>query len=363
MDEAEEAIQMEERILFRRGEGGYHTYRIPGMVVTGSGAILAFCEGRRDSAADAGRIDILMARSFDNGVTWDVAGPVVDGRDGTVGNPCPVWDRDTNVVWLFFNWNSASDDEAKILAGQGERGVLVTYSQDEGNTWADPVDLTELLKPAGWTWYAMGPGHGIQLANGRLVIPCNHAKLRANGTSSPYCCHTVYSDDHGATWKLGGDVAPFTNECQVVELADGTLYMNMRSYHDKNRRAIAISSDGGEHWTSSLDMALVEPVCHGSTVRYTLARDHGKNRLLFANPASTKRENMTVRLSYDEGQTWPVAKCLYPGPAAYPELAVAPDLSILCLYERGHVSPYEEIALARFSLAWLTDGKDQVKRT
>ncbi len=351
--------EFEERVLFRGGEGGYHTYRIPGMAVTTKGTILAFCEGRRDSAADAGSIDILVRRSTDNAKSWARARSIISGAGATVGNPCPVVDRQTGTIWLFFNWNPAEDNEDKILAGEGARGIFVTSSADDGVTWAPPTDLTSVLKPGNWTWYANGPGHGIQLSSGRLVVPCNHAELRAGREPGPYCCHIVFSDDHGETWQLGVNVGENTNECQVVELEDGSLYINMRSYHGQSRRAVSVSKDGGLSWGPvTLDSELVEPVCHGSTVRYTLNRVHGRGRLLFANPASTRRENMTIRISYDEGNTWPAAKCLYGGAAAYSELAVAPDMSILCLYERGVESAYEEIALAHFTLNWLSDGDD-----
>src|SRR5262249_28359830 len=138
--------------------------------------------------------------------------------------------------------------------------------------------------------------------------------------------------------------------------------INMRSYHGKNRRAVATSGDGGRTWSEvTLDEALIEPVCQASLLRYTLAKDGGKDRLLFANPASTKREKLTVRLSYDEGKTWPVAKVLHAGPAAYSALAVLPDRAVGCLYEQGGKSPYEKVTFARFTVEWLTDGKDRLK--
>src|SRR5262249_38165876 len=151
------------------------------------------------------------------------------------------------------------------------------------------------------------------------------------------------------------------NECQVVERADGSLLLNMRSYHGKNRRAVATSKDGGLTWSKvRLDDTLVEPVCQASLLRYTLASGGGKggkDRLLFANPASARRERLTVRLSYDEGATWSVARLLHAGPAAYSALVVLPGRTIGCLYECGRKSPYERIAFARFDLGWLTDGK------
>jgi len=172
--------------------------------------------------------------------------------------------------------------------------------------------------------------------------------------------HAVYSDDHGKTWKLGGAVAPHTNECQAAELADGTLLMNMRNYWGSDgkepakgkMRATARSKDGGLTWGElAFDKTLVEPVCQGSLIAV------GKNRLLFANPGSAdRRHRLTVRLSDDGGASWPASRLLEEGPSAYSCLAELPD-GAACLYERGQKGPYEKVAFARFALAWLAEGK------
>jgi sialidase-1 len=166
--------------------------------------------------------------------------------------------------------------------------------------------------------------------------------------------HVFYSDDHGATWQLGGSEDELTNESTIVERADGSLLQNMRSYHKKNRRAIATSNDAGATWSPvKLDEALIEPVCQGSILRYSWPDAAGRSRILFSNPASKERENLTIRLSYDEGASWAVSKVLHPGPSAYSCLAVLPDKSVACLYECGNKSPYEKISLARIPLDWL----------
>src|SRR5262249_20357134 len=144
--------------------------------------------------------------------------------------------------------------------------------------------------------------------------------------------HVIYSDDGGATWKLGGGAGPDCNECQVAERADGTLLLNMRSYRGNNPRLSATSGDGGLTWSRPGGAAaLGEPVCQGSLLRYP----GEKGLLLFANPAGLKREKLTVRLSEDGGKTWPASRLLHEGPAAYSCLAVLPDGSVACLYERG----------------------------
>lgn len=344
--------------VFTSGRDDYHTFRIPAVIVSKKGTVLAFCEGRKDSRSDTGNIDLVLKRSFDHGVTWQPMQIVADFGPDTIGNPCPVVDQKTGVIWLPLTKNVGTDTEKQIEQGTSKepRTVWLTRSDDDGATWAKPIDITKDVRDPSWTWYATGPGCGIQLQSGRLVIPCDH---RVKGTFVRGA-HVIYSDDRGQTWKRGGTVTPECNECQVVERADGSLLLNMRSYHKKNRRAIASSKDGGLTWTPpKLDDALIEPVCQASLLRYSLAKTQGKNRLLFANPASTKREKMTVRVSYDEGATWPVARELHAGPAAYSALTVLSDGTIGCLYERGAKSAYETISFARFTLSWLTAGKEK----
>lgn len=357
--------------VFVGGTGGYHTYRIPALVVSDEGTVLAFCEGRTHNARDHGDIDMMLRRSTDNGETWermqlvydeDVAeaargdgeAPPWAAEDITIGNPCPVVDRSTGRIWLPFCRDN--DD------------VFVTFSDDDGLTWAEPRMITASVKPADWGWYATGPGVGIQLRRGphagRLVIPCDHRE-RVDGESVMFS-HVFYSDDHGQTWRLGGSVAQHTDESQVVELTDGSLMINCRNYWGRSggrpdrggMRAIARSTDGGESWGElRFDDALIEPVCQASFIRYSAEdRDGDRNRLLFSNPASRhSRTQMTMRLSYDEGQTWPVSRLVHPGSAAYSCLAALPDGRIGLLYERDS---YRRISFVAFDLRWLTEGAD-----
>ncbi len=350
--------------VFTAGEGGYHTYRIPSAIVTPKGAVLAFCEGRKNGRGDAGDIDLVLRRSSDGGKTWGPMEVVWDDGPNTCGNPCPVVDRATGTIWLLLTHNFGEDTERRIVEneGKGTRTVWVSRSEDDGVTWSKPVEITGDVKRKRWSWYATGPGVGIQTRDGRLVVPCDSKEDLGRAGSA----HVILSDDHGKTWRLGGVVGDRFNECQVAELADGTLLLNMRNHSPTSRRerGIALSRDGGLTWSEGTwDPALVEPVCQASLLRYTLERDHGKNRLLFSNPASaTARVKLTVRLSTDEGKTWPVARTVHEGPAAYSCLTVLPDLSIGCLYEAGVKSAYDKIVFARLSLAWLTDGRDRVER-
>jgi sialidase-1 len=349
--------------VFIAGANGYHTYRIPSIVVTRSGALLAFAEARRAGAGDAGDIDLVLRRSTDAGASWLPLTVIGDNGPNTVGNPCPVVDRETGTIWLLSTHNQGSDREKDIIAATsaGTRTVWVMKSTDEGVTWSAPVEITASVKHPDWTWYATGPGVGIQTSGGRFVIPANHAEVGTGVHRS----HLVLSEDRGVTWRLGASADEGTNESQVVELADGRLMLNMRNHPPKpeNFRLIATSPDGGRTLSKAApDLALVEPPAQASLLRLTRHPPADRNRLLFANPAAARRERMTVRVSHDEGATWPIARVIHDGPAAYSSLVVFPDRSIGLLYERGTASPYERITFTRFSLEWLSDGKDRVAR-
>ncbi len=346
--------------LFVSGTNGYHTFRIPSLVVTKAGTVLAFAEGRKASARDSGDIDIVCRKSHDGGNTWSPIRTIFDDDANTVGNPCPVVDRDTGTIWMLLTWNRGTDTEQTIKnrTSQDTRRAWISRSDDDGDTWATPRDITGDAKRGDWTWYATGPGAGIQAGSGRLIIPCDHVTAETRIWRS----HVIYSDDHGETWEIGGVLGDNTNECQLVERGDGSLLINMRSYHGRHRRAVATSTDGGLTWSEvTLDDALIEPVCQASLISIP-PRDGGREPLLiFANPASEQRVRMTVRASRDGGSHWTAGKLLHAGPSAYSALAAMKDGSVLCLYERGSKSPYETITLARFSIDSLTS--EQSPRT
>ena len=349
------AAPPEEVVVYRAGTDGYHTYRIPALIVTRKGTLLAFCEGRRGSSSDTGDIDVLVKRSSDHGRTWSPARVVADLGEDTVGNPAPVVDRRTGRIILLLTRNPGQAAERQIIAStaSGTRTVWISYSGDDGIAWSAPAEITASVKRPEWTWYATGPGNGIQLRGGRLVVPCDHNGKEERDRHS----HIIFSDDGGANWKIGGVAGADTNESAVAELRDGSLLLNMRSYAGRNRRAVARSRDGGLHWSEvTLDDALIEPVCQASMVAAVPAGKRSDGRLLFSNPADTKRVRMTVRLSPDDGKTWPAARVIHEGPAAYSSLAVLGGGSIGLLYERGEKSPYETITFARFGMKWRSEG-------
>lgn len=337
--------QAEKVTVFRSGDDGYHTFRIPALLATRKGSLLAFAEGRRASRSDTGDIDLVLKRSADQGRSWSPLQVVADRGPDTIGNPCPVQDRRTGRILLPLTHNPGNVTERQIINREVDerRRVFLTYSDDDGRSWAEPAEITSSVSRPEWTWYATGPGVGIQTRAGRIVIPCDHA---VEGSREFYS-HVFFSDDGGRNWQLGGSAGPGANECQIAELRDGTLLLNMRSYHGRNRRAVARSRDGGRSWSPlEWDEALVEPVCQAALI----ARG---GVLYFSNPASTRRERMSVRASRDEGRTWSAGRVLHAGPSAYSSLAPLKGNRLGCLYECGEAAAYERIDFARFPVSWL----------
>lgn len=339
--------------IYKAGEEGYSCFRIPAMITTGKGTVLAFAEARRNNCGDAGDIDLIVKRSVDGGNTWGALEMIWNDSTNTCGNPSPVLDKRTGNIILLSTWNLGADHEKAIVnkTSRDTRRVFVLSSADDGNTWSVPIDITKDVKRDNWTWYATGPGSGIQIEKGkykgRLVVACDHVEAGSKVSFS----HTIYSDDDGKTWILGG-TAPQgkVNESTVAELPGGKLMLNMRNSSEMRYRQISISKDGGRSWSDIYsDTTLIEPVCQGSLIRYDYP---GKKKfMLFSNPASkTSRTAMTVRASYNKGKTWRWSKLLYSGPSAYSNLAVLPNGNIACLFEAGYAKAYEGIVFERIDL-------------
>jgi sialidase-1 len=377
--------------LFEGDKGGYHLYRIPGIVVTKQGTILAYTEARRTSGGDWDMIDIVMRRSTDGGETFSapeviarapgkierssVAVQRKQGKPGdiTYNNPVAIADRNGTVHFLFcLEYMRA----------------FYMRSDDDGKTFSQPVEITaafDAFRPEyAWRVLATGPGHGIQLANGRLLVPVWLALGTGGNGHHPSVNATVYSDDHGTTWHRGDVAVPSTpefpdpNETTAAQLANGSVMLNVRTEAKENRRTVVISKDGATHWSRPrLQQDLPDPICFASLARLSIRKTGGRNRLLFVNPdnlvradgkdsRSKDRVNLTVRLSYDEGGHWTVKRAIEPGASGYSDLAVMPDGTILCFYEIAPVqaggSVQHDEMLARFNLEWLTEGKDSMSK-
>lgn len=372
--------------LWRANEGGYKMYRIPGIIVTSKGTILAYAEARKYSGSDWGTIDIVLRRSTDGGKTFSEQkviahspnvprSPVALERkqakpdDVTYNNPVAIADRSGVVHFLYC---------------REYMRVFYMRSDDDGRTFSEPVDITstfDAYRPEyAWRVLATGPGHGIQLANVRLLVPVWLSLGTGGNGHHPSVNSTIYSDDHGKTWYRGEISVPDTpetpsaNETAAVQLTNGHVMLNVRTASDKNRRVVTTSKDGARRWSKPrFQEDLPDPICFASIVRLSTKKNGGMNRILFANPdnltradgktiPNKDRRNLTVKLSYDEGKSWTVKKVIEPGSSGYSDLAVSPDGTIWCLYEAGGSFPNAQLVLAQFNLEWLTDGKDALAK-
>ncbi|MCP4092710.1 MAG: hypothetical protein GY747_04605 [Planctomycetes bacterium] len=343
--------------LFERGQGGVHTYRTPALVTTNNGVMIAACDARINSSRDLpNNIDTVLRRSTDGGETWRPIQNVIDwsGKEGTA-DPSLLVDRETGRIWCAVTWSETTHwRNSKPGFGRDTFHNLLIYSDNDGETWSEPKDITESLKDPEWRSVWFSPGSGIQSASGRLFLPFSAADAEGNDSS-----WAAISDDHGKNWSRVGPIGAKTNENMIAQLADGTLICNLRSRHGKNQRGVCFSRDNGDHWSPMKhDAGLTEPVCQASLL--TVPADQspdGREWLVFCNPNSTKRENLTVKVSFDGGNTWPIARVLHAGPTAYSSLTILPQGGLGVLYERGIKGAYEGISFAALPWQWLMEGQ------
>ncbi len=347
--------------VFTSGTEGYHTFRIPVLLSLGDGRLLALAEGRWDGAADSGEIDLVQRRSDDDGRTWGPLQVVRHWAGYTCGNPAPVRTATGDLVLLSMT-NGATATEDDILAGrvaseQGRR-VWVQRSADLGGSWTEPVEITEAVSRPGWRWYATGPTAGLALSGGRIVVPANHSEPSGDG-QQVHTGHAILSDDDGHTWRLGflarprREVQP--NESGVTEIPGDRLLFVSRNEADvsPHARLVATSSDGGE----TLDRPFAPRAdLAGTKVQASVTALPGSGLVATVVARGPGRSGLELRVSGSEGRRWRRAGAVWPGPAAYCDVATD-GVAVLLLFEAGDADPYESIRLVR------VDADDLVRRT
>lgn len=345
-----------DNIVFQPDET-YASTRIPALVVTNTGAMLAFCEGRIGSSSDWADMNLLMRKSTNGGTNWQAI-QILDSMKGApVGNPTPIVD-DKGTIHLLYQKDYARAYHIK--------------SNDDGHTWSAPVDITNVFdkfKPEyDWKVLAPGPGHGIQMNNGRLLSAvwlADSDKLTPRRNHHPSCVATIYSDDYGLTWHRGEIVANNSahikdpNESMPVQLANGTILLSIRNLQSDLRRAFSYSADGISGWSKPVYKEdLFDPTCMASII--TLKK-RDKNILLFSNPDSKDmeqhpRKNLTIKASFDGGNSWINKKVINPGTSGYSDLAIDKKGNVYCLYEtntQNNKGFTYSLVIKKINTAWI----------
>jgi len=360
------AIFGQESVVFRSGEDGYASYRIPAIIKNKDGNLIAFSEGRVDHAGDYGNVDIVYKISKDQGRTWGKLNVAVDYDKFQAGNAAPVLDLldpryPKGRIFLFYN--TGNNHEGEVRKGNGLREVWYIFSTDGAQSWSNPVNITlqthRPLQPMlnanytfkeDWRTYANTPGHAFQFVSGpkkgRIYIAANHSSGSAKSQGKDWVAHAFFSDDHGKTFQLSQDVLyPGTNESTAAQISDNEVYMSSRNQqYTPKQRIVSISSDGGESWDSSLpDANLPDPVNQGAVLSWK----KGKSFILAHINASdeTNRDNLTLKLSKDKGKSWYFTKLIAKAPEGY----------------KGAYSAYSDLVLIRSKKIGIIFEKDDYK--
>ena len=351
--------------VFVSGQEGHKSYRIPAMINLPNGDLLAFCEGRVEHAGDYGDVNIVLKISKDKGATWGSQKTIVDYDKQQAGNPAPVVDL-TDPAFpkgrIFLFYNTGNNHEGEIRKGNGIKEVWYKTSTDGGNSWSDPVNITtQTHKPnqpgiypaynfkEDWRYYANTPGHALQFASGkfkgRIYVAANHSEGEPKPAAKDYFAHGFYTDDHGRSFQISQNVdLPGGNENMATQISGDRLMLNLRNQQGHVKaRYVAYSRDGGVTWYGQkFDMSLPDPVCQGSLL--TIGKKRGKYILAFCNAADTlNRNNLTLRISRDDGNTWTSSYVIYKNPeqkdaSAYSDIAITGKNQIGILYEKDGYS-------------------------
>lgn len=323
--------------VFTAGKDGYFSYRIPNLAVTNDGTLLAFAEARKNNMGDPGtegaEIHLVMKRSLDQGQTWSAMTVVeAPGELWSAGNPTAVCDRETGRIWLHYVRCRPGRGTSEARPGTDDVANMVRYSGDQGETWSEAEDITaacrDMQSPT-WSCTVIGPGGGIQDRHGRLIVPCWKK-------DEPWGVFALFSEDHGRTWQRGACVPAAdagANEDQLVELADGRLLLDFRQSTGPQRWQ-AISADGGRTWSEPRPGQPVSDVCC-AIERFTLkASGDDADRLVWTGPRGPQRADLVIRVSDNEGLSFPVERLIATGSAAYSDMERLADNRIGLLWER-----------------------------
>jgi sialidase-1 len=336
---------LEQVDLFVQRTHGVHSYRIPALIETKKGVLIAVADARRPKGSDLPNdIALVMRRSRDGGRTWSEQTILTEAKTGGVGDPSLLLDHKTGRVWCFHAYGPPGigtfASQPGTTTGPTTLQVHAMYTDNDGDTWSEPEDLSPRLKDPAWMAMFVTSGTNIQTRRGRYLLP-----LVVRMPDKQLVIRNAYSDDAGKSWKVGEIICAGCDESRAIELADGTILENMRKGH---RRLIARSKDGGVTFSApEPDEALIDPICNAGLVRYA------KHTLVFTNAASLKRERMTVKLSRDDGKTWSAGSVLHAGPAGYSTVIRLRDGSLGVFYERGDKGYFERLTFARFNLKWV----------
>jgi sialidase-1 len=345
-------MPIESTDVFKERTGGYFAYRIPALETAADGSLLAFAEARKYNLDDPGfgkqDIDLVLKRSEDGGRTWSPMQLIEDpGELWSAANPATVVDRTNGRIWLLYLRCKPERNTNTARPGTDDSQVFARTSDDSGKTWSGPIDLTGVsrdFRDATWRISVVGPGGMIQDRQGRL--------LAAMWRFEPFGNFTLASDDHGKTWRRGPFLPAGGNECQLVELSDGRLLMDIRQEKTPHR-FVATSGDAGQTWSARRRGLDVTPVAC-AIERYTSkAGGADRDRILWTGPKGPGRRNLVVRISYDEGESFPVERPIAVGHAAYSDLSILKDRSVGVLWERGVDHGYQTITFTRLTREFL----------
>ncbi|MCC6725707.1 MAG: exo-alpha-sialidase [Saprospiraceae bacterium] len=344
--------------VFQSGEAGYACFRIPAIVRSPEGVLLAFAEGRKTGCSDFGDVDVVLKTSKNKGKTWSQLRVVAENGHLQSGNPAPVFDLldprfPKGRLFLFYNSGNASEHDIRL--GKGQREVHFIASSDDGSTWSPPTNITaQVHRPlphsADWRSYANTPGHALQLPSGRLIVPANHSAGPPKDGFLDYRAFAFFSDDHGESFQIMPDIDyPGSNEATAASLPGGRFLMSIRDQSGRAKaRLMAIGSKQGIWDSTWVATNLPDPVCQGSLLNFSSKKN--KQVLLHSNPASTtNRCCLQVKMSRDGGKTWQPILLQPNESAAYSDLVQLSRKSAGLLAE---VDEYGRVIFQRFRVKW-----------